>query len=160
MMASNDGQRSMRPWYLWYLRHVSLLGTLLGVSAVAAPVVPPRLPPAASRAVDFVKDVQPILAASCVSCHGTEKQTSGYRLDARSVALKGGDLGKPPIVPGDSAASPLIHFVSGLDPDLKMPAKGEMLTAEQDGILRAWIDQGAHWPNEVGVKLDDPKDWW
>src|SRR5688572_10118723 len=126
MIASKNSRRSMHPWRLW---HVLALWAFFGAAAAAAvaagtPLDPAKLPPVANRPVDFVKDVQPILAASCVSCHGPDKQKSGYRLDAKTIALKGGDLGKPPIVPGDSAASPLIHFVSGLDPDLKMPAKG------------------------------------
>ena len=29
-----------------------------------------------------------------------------------------------------------------------MPSKGERLTAEQIGLLKAWIDQGAVWPDE------------
>ena len=49
------------------------------------------------------------------------------------------------IIPGDSAHSPLIHFVARLVPDMEMPQKGEPLTTEQVGLLRAWIDQGAPW---------------
>ena len=47
-----------------------------------------------------------------------------------------------------SGGSPLIHFVAGLDEDMRMPQKGEPLTAEQIGLLRAWIDQGATWPDD------------
>ena len=44
-----------------------------------------------SFAVDFAKDVRPILERSCLGCHGPEKQKSGYRLDVREIALRGGD---------------------------------------------------------------------
>jgi hypothetical protein len=118
------------------------------------------LPPPAARPVDFVKDVQPILEKNCVKCHGTEKQKSDYRVDMRDVALKGGESHAPNIIPGKSAESPLIRFVAGLDEDMRMPPKGEPVSAEQIGILRRWIDDGAVWPESASVKAADPLDWW
>ncbi|MGI8966312.1 MAG: PSD1 and planctomycete cytochrome C domain-containing protein [Limisphaerales bacterium] len=118
------------------------------------------LPPAATRKIDFVKDIQPILKNNCYSCHGAEKQKGELRWDVKSLALKGGEHGAE-ILPGKSAASRMIQLVSGLNPDLIMPQKGERLTSEQIGILRAWIDQGAIWPDGVDlVKYVDKKDHW
>jgi hypothetical protein len=111
-----------------------------------------KLPKPTTRQIDFVKDVQPIFEAKCLSCHGPKKQESAYRLDHKASALKGGDLGRA-IVPGKSADSPLIRYIAGLDPDLKMPPEGERLTAAQVAILRAWIDQGADWPESASVEL-------
>lgn len=74
--------------------------------------------------------------------------------------MEGGDDHAPDIRPGKSAESPLIQFVAGIDPDLKMPPKGDRLTAEQIGILRAWIDQGAPWPDGAIAGRKDPRDWW
>ena len=54
-----------------------------------------QIPPAATRQVDFAKDIQPIFAKSCVSCHGTEKQKGSYRLDSNAAALKGGETFTP-----------------------------------------------------------------
>lgn len=110
-------------------------------------VDPAKLPRPAGRAVNFAKDVKPIFEASCGKCHGAKQQKSDFRLDRRESALKGGSIGGA-IVPGDSGKSKLIHYVAGLDEELKMPPKGTELSAEQIGILRAWIDQGAQWPNE------------
>src|SRR5262245_35737200 len=70
------------------------------------------LPPAANRAVDFVRDVQPLFAAHCYQCHGPDKQEAQFRLDVKSVALRGGELG-PAIIPGKSAESLLIQAVAG-----------------------------------------------
>ena len=117
-----------------------------------------KLPPPAQRPVDFRKDIEPIIQRACQKCHGAEKQKSGYRLDLKSSALTAGDNYAPNIHPGKSAESPLIHFVAGLDPDMKMPSKGDPLTSDEIGLLRAWIDQGASWP-EDGAK-SDPLDWW
>src|SRR5256885_11468493 len=107
------------------------------------------LPAPAAGAVDFAKDVQPIFAQHCYECHGEKKQKSDYRLDDRANAMKGGEVGKTPIVIGKSAESPLILRVAGMDPDEVMPPKGEKLTTVQVGVLRAWIDQGAKWPDEM-----------
>ncbi|MEO6036061.1 MAG: DUF1553 domain-containing protein [Verrucomicrobiota bacterium] len=114
-----------------------------------------KLPPPFAGAVEFSQDIQPIFEKSCYPCHGPEKQKGDYRLDRKEVALKGGENG-PNILPGKSAQSPLIHFVSGLVEDKKMPAKGEPLTSNQIGLLRAWIDQGASWPAEADTT---PKHW-
>ena len=66
-----------------------------------------QLPPPASGPVDYEKDVKPLLAQNCYSCHGPEVQQSGLRLDRRQNALRGGDYG-PVIVPGKSADTSFI----------------------------------------------------
>jgi Protein of unknown function (DUF1553)/Protein of unknown function (DUF1549)/Planctomycete cytochrome C len=105
----------------------------------------------AARKIDFVVDVQPILRKTCYSCHSAEEQESGLRLDLKARAFEGGDGGKS-IVPGDSTKSRFIAMVAGTDEDSGiMPPEGEgtPLTPEQVAILRAWIDQGASWPDDV-----------
>lgn len=114
----------------------------------------------AAPAVDFARDIQPIFEANCVKCHGPEKQKADYRLDVKSIALTGGENHAPNIVPGKSAESPLVKFVAGLHADVKMPPKGERLSAEQIGLLRKWIDEGAVWPDAASAKAADPLDWW
>ena len=122
-----------------------------------------ELPPPAQRTVDFARDVRPILQEHCIGCHGPEKQKSGYHLDTRDAAVKGGDSGDAAILPGKSAESPLIQFVAGLDADKLMPPKKSdkpRLTAGEIGILRAWIDHGAVWPEDAPLARNDPLDWW
>jgi len=104
------------------------------------------LPPAAERDVDFARDIQPILTAHCAECHGRSKQESGLRLDRRENLLSGGDHGDPAVVPGESAQSFLIQVVSGSHSDLRMPPEGDLLSPDQIGLLRAWIDQGVKMP--------------
>ena len=86
-----------------------------------------QLPPAATFRVDYERDIQPVLEKHCVRCHGSKRQRSAFRLDRRSAVLEGG-LNGPAIVVNDSARSPLVHYVAGLNPDLLMPPKGERLT--------------------------------
>src|SRR6266481_3424703 len=114
-----------------------------------------KLPPAVAREVDFAKEVQPILERSCLKCHEPEKAKGKLLLDTREHALKGGENG-PDIFPGDSAKSSLIHFTARLVEDSEMPPirKGEPLTKEQVGMLRAWIDQGAKWADGVVLKAE------
>jgi hypothetical protein len=112
-----------------------------------------------AETVDFVRDVQPIFQRACYRCHGAEKQKSEYRLDVRDVALNGGELYPPNIIPGDGDASPLLNFVAG-DGDLVMPPEGPALSVEEVATLRAWIEQGAVWPDEVAGKVVDKSDWW
>ena len=109
--------------------------------------------------VDFERDVQPILRESCYECHGPDEQEANLRLDARSVVFAGGDSG-PALEPGNSAESLLIELVTAADEDDRMPQEEDPLSAEQIGILRAWIDEGAHWPDDVGVVLDDKRSHW
>ena len=127
-----------------------IVGLFLGLVALADDP-PATLPPAASRPVDFARDVRPILAASCAGCHGAKKRKGGLSLEGKAEALAGGDEG-PAIVPGHGAESRLIRYVAGLDEDHAMPPEGsgERLTSDQVGILRGWIDQGATWPDEAG----------
>ncbi|MFO0959283.1 MAG: DUF1553 domain-containing protein [Isosphaeraceae bacterium] len=115
------------------------------------------LPPPVERVVTFRGEVRPIFERACLSCHGPDKQRGGFRLDRKGSALKGGGLG-PAILPRDSAASPLIQYVAGVEPDLRMPPKGPALTRDEVGILRAWIDRGAEWPDDA--QGPDPRDWW
>ncbi len=109
-----------------------------------APAV--KIPPAAISQIDFVNDIRPIFQKACIRCHGPEKQKGSFRLDVREAALKGGESYAPNIIPRKSSESPLIRFVSGTG-DLLMPPEGERLTEKEVGLLRAWIDQGAIWPD-------------
>ena len=95
--------------------------------------------------IDFTRDVQPIFAKHCYTCHGERKQKAGLRLDRRPDAL----LSKLFVV-GKSAESRLIRLVSGTDPENRMPPDGQMLLAKDIETLRAWIDQGAKWPAPEG----------
>ncbi len=110
-----------------------------------------------TKRISFERDVRPILTKHCFACHGPDKQRGGLRFDRKTDAVKGGESGVA-FVAGKGADSLLVQLVSGHDAERIMPPKGEKLTADQIGVLRAWVDQGAEWPNTTeGV---DPLDWW
>lgn len=106
----------------------------------------PKLPPPATATIDFDSQIRPILEDRCFRCHGPEKPKSGFRLDTRETALKGGKEGVD-IIPGKSAESPLVYYIARLVEDMEMPPpdRGDPLTPEQVGTFRAWINQGANW---------------
>jgi mono/diheme cytochrome c family protein len=111
-----------------------------------------KLPPAASGPVDFSRDIQPLFALKCFSCHGAEKQKGGLRLDLKVAALEGGDNGKV-FVPGKSAESKLVHALAGLGEAGIMPPKEKPFTSAEIGKVRAWIDAGANWPDDGKVAV-------
>jgi mono/diheme cytochrome c family protein len=93
----------------------------------------------------FEKKVRPVLASSCLECHGQDAQESELRLDSLAAMLKGGTRG-PAIVPGNPAESLLIRAI-GHGETLQMPPK-KKLPAGQIADLAEWVKQGAPWPNE------------
>jgi hypothetical protein len=97
--------------------------------------------------VDFGRDIRPILERSCWKCHGPEKQKSGLRFDRRQGVLAAGDSGKQAIQPGRADESELIRRVEAGSAEERMPPKSGPLSREQIKTLRAWIDQGAIWPD-------------
>ncbi|RKY18819.1 MAG: hypothetical protein DRQ55_12285 [Planctomycetota bacterium] len=106
--------------------------------AAAADSLPP---------IDFVRDVAPIFVAHCVECHGAAKTKGDLRLD---LPLDEGDSPRV-IVPGQPFASELLTRVSLPPEDLDvMPAKGDVLSAEQIATLKRWIEQGAVWAEGEG----------
>ena len=109
--------------------------------------------PSAAADVDFVHDVRPILQQHCYACHGQKKQTSGLRLDVKSLAFKGGDGWGPFVIEGEPEESPLIELVTTNDEDSRMPPGDEPLSAEQIATLTAWVEQGADWPDGLDLSL-------
>jgi len=132
---------------------------LCGISAAADAALTPaqiaELPPPASHAVSFSKEIKPLLEARCANCHGYGRDKGDFRMDSRDTFLKGGGSGAA-VVAGKSAESYLIELVMGFDPDNVMPQKGTKLTREQVGLLRAWIDQGVNWDANISFARPVP----
>ncbi|MGE0376276.1 MAG: PSD1 and planctomycete cytochrome C domain-containing protein [Planctomycetaceae bacterium] len=102
-------------------------------------------------AVDFSREVRPILSNHCFQCHGPDQtaRTSDLRLDTKEGAFAAlGEGDHLAIVPGNPEASELLKRVTSDDPDVKMPppnADYEPLSAGQIDTLRRWIAGGAAW---------------
>ena len=107
----------------------------------------------ADDSVRYNRDVLPLLADHCFSCHGFDsaKREAGLRLDQRVGSTEKLESGARAIVPGDLKNSELWTRVTSDDPDTHMPPPetGHTLTSGQREMLRRWIEQGAeyeqHW---------------
>ncbi len=127
---------------------VLLVGVFLAAQAAAA-----GLRPAPTPSVGYLRDVRPILARRCFSCHGTDEshRMAGLRLDERISALARRGSKSPAIVPGAPERSPVIARVRTTDPARRMPPKGsgDALTAAEVRTLERWVRAGAgyeaHW---------------
>jgi hypothetical protein len=120
------------------------------VSALLSPL------PGEAVDVDFARDVRPVLQKHCFRCHGEKKQEGGLRLDLRSRALAGGDTAAA-IVPG-KAEGELLRRVTSRDEKLAMPPDKPLADAEV-ATLRAWVEQGAKWPDELAGKEPAAEHW-
>ncbi len=120
---------------LWSLVHALALGLAL------VPV---------ARAVDFDREIRPILSDNCFACHGPDEKArkAGLRLDLKDQALKPLKDGRQAIVPGAPDRSSLITRIYTDDEDDLMPPRSthKQLSDTQKTALRTWIADGAPWP--------------
>ena len=127
---------------------LALIPLALAVARAADPA--PAAPPL-PEVVSFNQHIRPILADACFHCHGFDAQTrkARLRLDVREEALRPAKSGAIPIVPGRPDQSELLLRIA--DPVDPMPPADhhKALTAQQQALLRRWIEQGAryetHW---------------
>ena len=123
----------------------ALFGVILVLIPIQSVVNHARAEP---PALDFNRDIRPILSENCFYCHGQDanKRQADLRLDVREIAIEAGA-----IVPKDAAASELIKRINSDDPQELMPPpkSNRRLSAEQKKLLERWINEGAvyspHW---------------
>lgn len=114
---------------------------------------------AAEDALDFNRDIRPILSDKCFQCHGPDEETleGGLRLDLRESAV-----GEGAIAPGQPDASELLVRVLSGDPDEIMPPPKvkKTVTAREADLLKRWIAEGApyagHWAFEPVASPEPP----
>ncbi|MCD6050621.1 MAG: hypothetical protein K0Q55_2024, partial [Verrucomicrobia bacterium] len=120
----------------------------------------------AAEAVNFSRDVVPILSDKCFACHGPDaaQAKGGLRLDQRDSVTKPAKSGAIAITPGKVKESELMARILTTDEDDLMPPPSShkaRLTSQQADILKRWIEQGAvwgkHWAFETPVKAVVPK---
>ncbi len=115
-----------------------------------------------SPAVDFNRDVRPILAR-CFQCHGPDDKAlkAGLRLDLQATAIQKLRSGARAVVPGKPADSELLRRVRADEDEIMPPPKvGKRLSAEEIATLQRWIEQGApyaqHWAYVKPVRPNPP----
>ncbi len=145
-MQFKNGARSISP-----VHRLLPIAILLLASSVAS--VQRAQTPAPTAKVDFVRDVQPILREHCYECHGPSMQKNNFRLDVRRDAMRGGTIAV--IGPGNSEGSRLYQRLIGSDFGRQMPPTGPLKPAEI-ATVKAWIDQGAVWPDAASGETPPP----
>jgi len=98
---------------------------------------------AAPGGVSFTRDIAPILARKCVTCHGPEKAKGNYQLHNFETLLKPGASKAAAVTPGQPAKSELFRLLVASDADDRMPQKDDPLPKEQIALIEQWISQGA-----------------
>ena len=119
-----------------------------GAASAAEGAEPGRVADQAAEPLEYNRDVRPILAEQCFSCHGPDSaaRKADLRLDQRDVAIE-----MQAIVPGEPDNSELIRRIFSTDPDEEMPPPEtkKHLSDAQKSLLARWINQGAayqlHW---------------
>ncbi|MCE2695842.1 MAG: PSD1 and planctomycete cytochrome C domain-containing protein [Verrucomicrobiaceae bacterium] len=108
-------------------------------------------------AVDYEKEIKPLLKERCYACHGALKQKADLRLDTAAAMRKGGDGGD--ILADDPSL--LLERVTTTDKDDRMPPEGEgsMLNTEQVAKLKAWLTAGAPAPANEQPEADPRAHW-
>lgn len=106
------------------------------------------LPIGLFAAVDFQREVRPILSDACFHCHGPDQNTrmAGLRLDTREGAFAERKTGTP-IVAGKPESSLIYQRIMEASPAKQMPPaySHKTLTPQQKDTLKRWIAQGAPW---------------
>jgi hypothetical protein len=95
---------------------------------------------ASGAKVDFKEDVQPILQTHCTSCHSRRRARSGLNLTSADTIAAGGVISGPVVIPGKSAESPLIQFLTG-QAKPRMPYRQAALPESKITVVAQWIDQ-------------------
>ncbi|MFZ9605188.1 MAG: DUF1549 domain-containing protein, partial [Opitutales bacterium] len=120
---------------------------------------------AQAPAVDFNREVRPILAQHCFACHGMDEHSrkGKLRLDLPESAHGKGKSGEIAIVPGQPDKSEVIHRIFSDDPDDVMPPPEtkKPISAKDKAVLRAWIAEGGayqpHWAFSAPKQAPLPK---
>ncbi len=116
--------------------------------------------PIHSAPPNFARDIQPILQAYCLQCHGPDEQNGGLRYDLRSQALAQADSGHHAIVPGKPEKSMLLQRITSTHKEEQMPPKGPRLSSSEIATLTAWIQAGAPWPEEATANAAPTSTHW
>ncbi len=119
---------------------------------------------AAEGEVGYNRDVLPIFADHCFTCHGLDKanRKAGLRLDQVAAATAELESGARAIVPGHPEDSELVKRIFTDDVDDMMPPKktGKPLTTAEKDVLKQWIAQGAkyerHWAYIAPRRVEPP----
>jgi hypothetical protein len=142
---------------------------VIGLAAAFTGIICADPPHDESAKVQYSRDVQPVLAANCFTCHGPDAKTrkAGLRLDLAESATRKLRSGERAIVPGQPAKSALVRRIFADDEDRMPPSDHKPLKASDKELLKRWVAEGAeyqrHWafvaPKRPAVPTVKTKGW-
>ncbi|MEP7273708.1 MAG: PSD1 and planctomycete cytochrome C domain-containing protein, partial [Acidobacteriota bacterium] len=100
-------------------------------------------------AIDFARDIEPIILNNCVKCHGPQRAMAGLRLDQDQGLLQ-------VVAPRNSRDSRLVKRILGEGEEKRMPLGAPPLAPSEIAIIRRWIDTGAILPPRTA---DQARHW-
>jgi hypothetical protein len=113
--------------------------------------------------LDYLRDIRPMLAANCFTCHGQDekKRQAGLRLDVPEGAYAKSGSGQPAAVPGKPQASGIyLRIVKSGGGKMPPDGTGKRLSAAEIGVLKRWIQEGAryapHWAFQPPKRAPQP----
>jgi hypothetical protein len=119
-----------------------------------------------NAAVDFSRDVAPILVKRCLECHSENTSMGGLVLTTRALLIKGGD-GGPALSNGNPDRSLLLERVVAGEMPPEERGESRRLPHDEIQILAEWVKDGAPWPDGRTIDLYEStsdvrggRDWW
>jgi hypothetical protein len=100
-------------------------------------------------AIQFNRDIRPILSANCFGCHGPDKNTreADLQLNTKQGIFGKTESGEFAVLANNVSKSILYQRIVSDDPDQRMPPPEteKKLELKQIDLIRRWIQQGAVW---------------
>ena len=113
---------------------------------------------ASAGAVEYLRDIKPVLKARCYACHGALKQKVGLRVDSAENLRKGSKRGDV-LALGQAEPGKLLVRLTAADADELMPPEGAPLKQEEIKAIREWIAAGAPVPQSETAEADPREHW-
>ncbi|MFP6893573.1 MAG: PSD1 and planctomycete cytochrome C domain-containing protein [Opitutales bacterium] len=107
-----------------------------------------------ASAVDFGKDVKPVLERRCAKCHAYGERKGGLSIETRESLLKGGEDGKV-VEAGKTTGSLFLDLLVEKDSADRMPQKADKMPDDEIALLQAWVKEGLPW--DEGFAFRHPK---
>ena len=112
----------------------------------------------AAAEINFAEEIAPIFKKHCIRCHHSENRQGNLSLGT-SQDLK--DNGY--IIAKNAPASPLMELIQPRDGSKpEMPKQGSAMSKAETTLIKAWIDEGAIWPDNHVIRPPPPSQnsWW
>jgi WD40 repeat protein len=136
----------------WFLAVVCAVGYSVLIASTASAgnrvggeAAKSEIKKAAAPAPDYARDVAPLFRKYCLGCHNAQEAQGGLVLETYTQALHGGEHGAIVLAGTPEKSRLILVLEKRIEP--AMPPEGNKgPSAAEIGILKSWIQAGAHGP--------------